>query len=382
MKRRVNKKIQEKEQQQVNTVLEGLPNAIKWRFRLAGFVTAVCAFLFVFILSFLTDFFGGQISTPSKYTQVETLKAQDTSFVEEEGIGAESGIVKFGEYTKALFPTAFRNIEKPSEPYRFLYDGKNYPKLAKELPVYKCAGVLMNEETVAKNIGNLKFGNISLKTFPDMTVESIVLQAKDGSPYSLYVDTVEGSIALSNSVLYEFDDSLGDSKPEVKMYAYKDLSKKIEKKLKTFGISLVGYGKLQIETSSEDGLVEILFPSLFNGYPVWNPQIDQQLGVKGFYNPETDQISLFGIDISSYEFANYPTRGQEEILAQLPTGGDYFDGGSLSEYAVGVKLNVPEVVYVAKWVEKEKFFVPALRFTVSGTGIAEVNTVYKELVDF
>ncbi|MDR0859703.1 MAG: hypothetical protein LBO09_01615 [Candidatus Peribacteria bacterium] len=93
MKRRVNKKIQDKEQQQVNTVLEGLPSAIKWRFRVTGFVTAMCVFLFVFILSFLTDFFGDQIATPSKYSQVETLAIQNPSSPVATNAFAEDAVV-------------------------------------------------------------------------------------------------------------------------------------------------------------------------------------------------------------------------------------------------------------------------------------------------
>ncbi|GHV26280.1 hypothetical protein FACS1894176_06700 [Bacteroidia bacterium] len=93
MKKRVNKRIKEKEQQQVNIILEGLPNPIKWRFRVMGFVTAVCVFLFVFILSFLTDFFGDQISTPSKYTQVEALSFQNFRLLEAGNSVVEDAVV-------------------------------------------------------------------------------------------------------------------------------------------------------------------------------------------------------------------------------------------------------------------------------------------------
>jgi hypothetical protein len=47
-----------------------------------------------------------------------------------------------------------------------------------------------------------------------------------------------------------------------------------------------------------------------------------------------------------------------------------------------VKLAPPEVVYLVKWIGEEKVFVPAVRFLVNGTGIAEVNAIYRELVDF
>jgi hypothetical protein len=71
MKRMLNKKIKEKKEIQERAVLANIPNFAKWRFRLMGFATAVCAFLFIFILSFFTDFFSYKISIPSKYTKVE-----------------------------------------------------------------------------------------------------------------------------------------------------------------------------------------------------------------------------------------------------------------------------------------------------------------------
>jgi hypothetical protein len=36
-----------------------------------------------------------------------------------------------------------------------LYDGKKYPKVAAEMPVYKRTGALMNEELWRKKFGNL-----------------------------------------------------------------------------------------------------------------------------------------------------------------------------------------------------------------------------------
>ncbi|MDR0859702.1 MAG: hypothetical protein LBO09_01610 [Candidatus Peribacteria bacterium] len=211
-------------------------------------------------------------------------------------------------------------MDTPSQPYKFLYDGKKYPKIAAELPVYRRAGVLMNEEVVAKNMGNLKFGTLSLKNLPEMNIDALILQVKDADTYSLHIDIREGTIALVNNSLYELSEASDASESSAKVYDPKGLSKKIEKKLKGLGISLAGYGNIQIEHRLEENAVDFLSPFLLNGYTVWSPKNDQQLGVRGVYNPETDQISLSNIDIAKYEYATYSTRSQEEVMASLPTG--------------------------------------------------------------
>ncbi|GHV26277.1 hypothetical protein FACS1894176_06690 [Bacteroidia bacterium] len=97
----------------------------------------------------------------------------------------------------------FLGNDKPLQPYRFLYDGKKYPKLAIELPVYRRSGVLMNEELTAKNLANLKFGTISLKNLPGLAVDMLVFQVKEGNNSSLSIDTIEGTISLLSTSLYE-----------------------------------------------------------------------------------------------------------------------------------------------------------------------------------
>lgn len=52
------------------------------------------------------------------------------------------------------------------------------------------------------------------------------------------------------------------------------------------------------------------------------------------------------MDIAGYEVSNYPTFSKEEVMEKVVTGGDYFDGGSRSEYAVGIKTSRPQVVYL------------------------------------
>ncbi|MDR3168457.1 MAG: hypothetical protein LBU27_01465 [Candidatus Peribacteria bacterium] len=57
MKKRLHKIIQEHKRQQEASILASIPSFAKWRFGLTGFAVAVCGFLFIFLLSFFTDFF-------------------------------------------------------------------------------------------------------------------------------------------------------------------------------------------------------------------------------------------------------------------------------------------------------------------------------------
>jgi hypothetical protein len=66
--KKLSKKIQEKKEATDNQILSTIPPFVKWRYRMTGFVAAMCVFLFVFILSFFSDFFGGELEIPQKYS--------------------------------------------------------------------------------------------------------------------------------------------------------------------------------------------------------------------------------------------------------------------------------------------------------------------------
>jgi hypothetical protein len=95
---------------------------------------------------------------------------------------------------------------------------------------------------------------------------------------------------------------------------------------------------------------------------------------------QSNQLSLRSIDIAKYIYAPYPTLAQEEILTNLAQGGDYFEGGSQSAYAVGIKVGAPEMVYLVKNLDEEVRYIPGLRFIVQNDNMREVQALYKELV--
>jgi hypothetical protein len=135
MKRRLTKKIQNRQEMQEQKILAEIPSFAKWRFRLSGFVTAVCSFLFLFVLSFFTDFFSNQLFIPSKYVEVKYFDIQEEIVEMNATMGGNGRMM-------ALADVAFDRIEHVDT---YAYNGRRYPRISAEMPVYKLLGTLMNE---------------------------------------------------------------------------------------------------------------------------------------------------------------------------------------------------------------------------------------------
>jgi hypothetical protein len=138
LKRKLNKKIQEKKEAQERKVLAGIPSFAKRRFRLTGFATAVCAFLFIFVLSFFTDFFSNKLFIPSKYIQKDTaFEIQTTNPTTSNQAKQQAKVANNGIMTMEIATETLSTADQQDGGY--LYDGKKYPKVAGEMPVYKRA---------------------------------------------------------------------------------------------------------------------------------------------------------------------------------------------------------------------------------------------------
>ena len=147
--RKLSKKIQEKQETADNQLLSMIPSFAKWRFRMTGFVAAMCVFLFVFILSFFSDFFGDALEIPQKYSYVGQesfsavypmeMEAVGEADVAREEVAARSPALENAVASSAMFDLSSKVLrdEVSQELYRLLYDGKKYPKISALLPVYK-----------------------------------------------------------------------------------------------------------------------------------------------------------------------------------------------------------------------------------------------------
>jgi len=144
----------------------------------------------------------------------------------------------------------------------------------------------------------------------------------------------------------------------------KQIQKSIEALLKERKIPLKSYGD---PVFTEGGWVPytiyVFIPQLLNGYPIWNAEKNEQIGIQGTYTVRNNQLSLENIDIAKYVYAPYPTRSKDEILTDFTLGM--------------TKLDAPEIVYLEKVTNSGTFYVPALRFVVN-----ENKAIYKELVNF
>ena len=383
--KKLTKKIQEKEELYQQQVINTVPNFVKWRFRLTGFMTAMCAFLFVFILSFFSDFFSDQISVPSKYQYVE-----DASFVASEGIGNGGTVIDISVVNGVPVPIQ-RGIptlslvdegQQENIPYRFLYDGKKYPKLDEMLSVYKRGKSLINNSIITDMLARLKVGDVSLKGIQNFGISHIRFYINNDSEHVVSLDVDGGTIHIydDRKILPDFSVSLSD----------KQLRKAIITKLKEFWISLSS-SDLEIqkdEMSISTGIYNFSVPLVFDGKLVYDPlniwtDISERL-IWWSYNMFTHQIS-FSLDVASYQVSNYSILSSDVVMNSIETWGDYFHWGSRSEYAVGVGVSIPQEVYVLDYREGGTYYIPALKFDVNMDDLLwedAISTLYVKLVDF
>ena len=199
--------------------------------------------------------------------------------------------------------------------------------------------MLFSQDTLSAALSSMKFGGLSLKKFPSLMFSSLQLVSEEDAGYRLFIDAEDAR--------YSFYDSQVVAEVDIPTLSEKEVKKMLEKKLKSLGISLEGYGNVVLEPSS-DGRYLLFYPQLLNGSLVYDPlsSVDRPLGMEGSYTPATDQLSLMRVDIAGYEVSNYPVFSKEEVMEKIVTGGDYFDGGSRSTYAVGIKTAGPELVYL------------------------------------
>lgn len=382
--KKLSKKIQEKKETSNNQILNTVPTFVKWRYRMTGFVTAICAFLFIFILSFFSDFFGNELDIPHTYTYLDqeafslsntSLSESDVSLDFSEDVSLDSLSSFKTTLSSPLLTLGTQESGATSQDfYRFLYDWKKYPKISSSLPVYKRWDVLLSKTTLSSTLSTLKFWNLSLKKFPDLTFSTLQLVSQEDEWYRLFVDVQDARYSIYDSQILAEIDSWTFSEKEIK--------KMIEKKMKSLGISLEGYGSLEIK-SSHDGTYQLFYPQMLNGSLIYDPLYneDTPLGIEWTYTPATDQLSLMRVDIAGYEVSHYPTISKEEVMEKIVTGGDFFTGGSRSEYAIGIKTSTPELVYLLSTIGGGQYYIPALRFTIDSS-LLSTSVFYVQLVIF
>jgi hypothetical protein len=104
---------------------------------------------------------------------------------------------------------------------------------------------------------------LSLKKFPDLTFSSLQLVSPDDQNYRLLVDMEDARYSLYDRQMIAEIDIIDVSEKEVK--------KMLEKKMKSLGISLEGYGNVELELSDDGSSYRLFYPQLLNGYLVYDP---------------------------------------------------------------------------------------------------------------
>ncbi|MBO4204245.1 hypothetical protein J5893_05580 [bacterium] len=299
--------------QQEREIIKSLPRKIRFRIALTGFCTAIAIGFALFILSFFTDFFSAQIVLPKKYVNQTVTLAQTTGEI-------------------ALHP-------------QYLYDGKKYPNLPEQMPVFQLIGSLTNTSSLVERITAMKLGTINLKAFPDRQLTTLEMTNPTNPDERFSLNFKNGNLSLHAIQLVGEKRNINDQK---------SFLKNSEKMLKQRRISLENYGKPQVQTG---GI--IFYPFLLEGkYPVRDAQERSPRGMRIRYDQKNHTLSIVNFDMGQYAYAEAPILTKTQILRNFRLGETL--------------LSRPELVYLIQIASEETTntqtiqFLPALKFTVAG----------------
>lgn len=194
-------------EQQTASLLATLPLSLKFRFALRGFWIAVLIAFLLFMLSFVTDFFGEKIIIPPKY------------FAQE---------IQLSQRSHSYFL-----------PSQYLYDGKKYPDLPEQMPVFELRGTWANTQPLLDRMQMLKWGNVRLPSLSSLALSQIDFHDPKHPDYHMQLNLQEGHLSW---YALELTGTHWDIKDP------KSFLKKSEKKLKELGISLEGYGTPELQS--------------------------------------------------------------------------------------------------------------------------------------
>jgi len=349
LREKLERKMTNKQESERTNFIKNLPSFAKWRLRLTGFVSAFVIFLFLFITTFFNDFFREKIiieekiintdaqsfsglqkinlETPLLFaTSLQTQKTNRTMITiygdeEEEKINkkeTEATQEDFEDIAVSENAVAQESFEttgpvlmgKADEEliYAFLYDGKKYPKLGEQLPVYKNKGAMMNTANQQQNINHMKIGNISLKNLELKNFDKLTMSNDD---YTLDINFQDGSANI-------FGHQNDTKQKFVTTQNEKTIKKRIKTRFSQREINLNNYGDLVIDNINEDQ-VSFYFPFLIENKEVFYPSETEILPVKmyGTYNTSTDEIEIYNLDLAQYQKSQYPIIDQETVKETL-----------------------------------------------------------------
>jgi hypothetical protein len=291
-------------------IIQSLPSKIKFRIALTGFCIAIAIAFALFMLSFLTDFFSDQIIIPQKYlNQPVTLirSAQEVPF----------------------YP-------------QYLYDGRRYPNVPEQLPIFQLIGTLANTTSLVDRITSIRLGNINLKSFPNRELTNIELVNPSNPDETFALNFRYGNLSLHALQLDGEKRNPDDQRSFIR---------NSERKLKDRGISLEHYDRAQVRTG---GI--IFYPFLLEGkYPVWDAKELTPRGMWIRYDQTNHTLSIVNFEIGQYAFSHTPTLTRTQILRNFRLGE--------------ILLSSPEIVYLIQVTGSSIQtiqFIPALKFSVAG----------------
>lgn len=424
-KEKLDAKIQDKiritkEQKADQATMDAVPRKLKWRFYLTGYGYAVISFLVLFLIWFCTNIFTWTLKVPTKYTYLDESKAfgdlaygygkdiasnyayydnTDTDYESEETMDMDDDAITDTNKSINDINSPTRNFAKTewqtatissaemsltdvwwnenfntfsifwlnnfmyNQTYRFAYKDKIFPRLSEEYPIYKATWILMWSNTPNQVLKNLKIWDVSFKKFQDLEIAGLYIEQNTKNWYSISFD--------SNSQTLNFypNDSRKAQKYNNKIPSKKQIIKAVEKELKQLGVSIKDYWDGEVDTENHDEnmwIINIFYPLKFQWKETRDMETEEKIWMNIAYDLNLQKVvSIIWIDIATYDISNYPILDKAYIENKIENGWAYYNQWALHENSTVVLFDNMEIIYILKYKNWTKYYIPAIKWEVS-----------------
>lgn len=285
--------------------------------------------------------------------------------------------------------------------YNYSYVGDELDLSTINPAVYRKSDDRISLHGAGNDLARVKFGPIDLSQFGSADLNSFNVSQTDPLGYSVYVDTLYGSLSISGNQghwQYAADNAIYTPLTASEVLAHDELIAIANAFVAEFNINLDSFGSPAVD---DRGVVyalsqpvdlqyipdstNIIYPLLLNGQPVINGD-GSAYGLTITVNQRTKMVDGAYVNIAEgYELSDYELETDTaRLLAIAEAGGiyNYGYGYGTGGTPISIELGTPTLMlmnyYQYNGTTTDILFVPALNFPI--TKNSDTNPIYQQAV--
>jgi len=271
--------------------------------------------------------------------------------------------------------------------YKFIYQGDELNQDKSTIEVLKRVKGDEAAKSLARQIGNLNFGNLNLGSFSDLRLQNINFTEDRDYGYMININPQEGMISIYQNWQtwpQPADQCAGDQACYEKLQIKKEdvpadevLIKIADKFVKERGIDMNYYNSPVVDQSWKqynaeyaNDIISVIYPLLINGEKVYE-ESGQLYGLYVGVNIRENKVaSIWNYTSQDYLSSEYEAETDfSRIVKFAEQGGRYRRYWNVEgEEEKEIKLGTPEIFYVKIWQyannENNELLVPAMIFPI------------------